>query len=1092
MHSEANMKNCGRMFCVLIVAIFAGRARVCPAAAVLDEAANIVQSSGRSGGIIGVVGGDGHLAAALAKQGAFTVHCLLPDERSRNAVRGAIAAAGRYGRVSAVVSRVDRLPYAANLLTILVVADWEAAKKRGLTVAEAARAVAPLGYGCLSSPADATALAADLKSAGMVEIAFVKDPARVRFIKPYPAAIDRWTHYLHGPDGNPVAADTVVGPPRHYQWIAGPDWLKSHETVSSITTMVTSGARLFYIEDQGPTSLAGQHDLPDKWFLVARDAFNGTFLWQVPIRRWGWREWKKSWFSPRPGGIPLNIQKKLVVDGNRVFVTLGYHAPVSVIDARTGQITDTYEHTNPTLEILHHEGTLMLSVLERDEQLTVVAVDAASGDELWRTKKTYGGTEVDYYRWRAMRGRIEPSDIDPTLNIATDGEAVALIDGDSVVCLDYATGEQRWRTTFPLEKADLTAGNIKTGGNLWTGTMIVTGGVVLHASPHKLAAFSAQTGDILWERPKAYIGHLWFEWKDVFVIDRAVWTWAGELERSKLRRGKGDSRHPRTVLGYDLKTGAIRKKIDLGCMFKTHHHHRCYRNKATARYILASRRGTEYVDLAEGRHTVHNWVRGTCHMGMMPANGFQYVPPHPCSCYGDEKIKSLNALAPLRPDELPKPNSTAAAVEKGPAYGAAKDKPGDIVADTEDWPTFRGDNLRTGSVKTAVSGTPKRRWRTRVFGNISPPTAVGDAVYLADRDAFRVVCLDAADGSVRWTHMTGAGVDSPPTWYQGTVIFGSADGRVYCLDAADGTPVWTFEAAPARRLIAVEGRLESTWPVHGSVLVEDGTAYFACGRSSQLDGGITLYALDAATGAVRERNLLAGPDYRTGPDGNVVIWKEKTSPAMMPGDEHFGENYRLPMGVLTDVLATDGARLYMRSRAFGTDLKPIGGKPDMEPAGGYLDGNYFKRMPWKYMGEYARMLVRDGDTAVYIRMFDSLRGLDPSVYFTPGKKGYLLFAVKGSGGKRGKKKRLWSERVPVRVRTMVFTAGHILIAGPPDLMDLDAFEGKAGGVLLVLDAATGKIRSRHTLQSPPVFNGAAAARGRLYIVCEDGSIACFK
>jgi hypothetical protein len=30
--------------------------------------------------------------------------------------------------------------------------------------------------------------------------------------------LDEWGHYLHGPDNNAVARDTVVGPPRRFQW----------------------------------------------------------------------------------------------------------------------------------------------------------------------------------------------------------------------------------------------------------------------------------------------------------------------------------------------------------------------------------------------------------------------------------------------------------------------------------------------------------------------------------------------------------------------------------------------------------------------------------------------------------------------------------------------------------------------------------------------------------------------------------------------------------------------------------------------------------------------------------------------------------
>ena len=164
----------------------------------------------------------------------------------------------------------------------------------------------------------------------------------LRFSKPWPPDIDEWTHYLHGADGNPVARDRVVGPPRHYQWTSGPKWLRSHETDSSISTLVTAGGRLFYIVDEAPISLAGDHDLPDKWSLAARDAFNGVFLWKVPIRRWGWREWKPSWFNTRPGDVPLNIQKRLVATRDKLYVTLGYHAPVSQLDARDNIEAELY------------------------------------------------------------------------------------------------------------------------------------------------------------------------------------------------------------------------------------------------------------------------------------------------------------------------------------------------------------------------------------------------------------------------------------------------------------------------------------------------------------------------------------------------------------------------------------------------------------------------------------------------------------------------------------------------------------------------------------------------------------------------------
>ena len=87
------------------------------------------------------------------------------------------------------------------------------------------------------------------------------------------------------------------------------------------------------------------------------------------------------------------------------------------------------------------------------------------------------------------------------------------------------------------------------------------------------------------------------------------------------------------------------------------------------------------------------------------------------------------------------------------------------------------------------------------------------------------------------------------------------------------------------------------------------------------------------------------------------------------------------------------------------------------------------------------------------------------------------------------------ERVRVMIRAMVLTDGRLFVAGPPDVVDpkdpLGAFEGRKGGVLCVIDAASGKKLDERILPSPPVFNGAADADGRLYIVEEDGSVTCF-
>jgi outer membrane protein assembly factor BamB len=1043
-----------------------------------SQRADAICSLGSSGGMIAIIG-DQHadLAISLAKRGPFTVQCLTPSDAARDQLRQSIDASGLYGSVSAITWTDPILPYMDNSINLLIVVDLGQSASMESTVQEVMRVLTPLGQAFVIPQAiskqepNKDEIQPQAESLGLVATNVdVAGNQWLQLKKNWPENIDQWTHFLHGADGNPVARDLLVGPPRHYQWTSGPSWLRSHETDSSISTMVTAQGRLFYIMDQAPISLTGQHSLPDKWALVARDAFNGVVLWEIPIRRWGWREWKNTWFINRPGDFPLNIRKRLVADGDDVYVTLGYRAPVSRIDARSGEIRQSYAQTEGAGELLYVDGRLVVAKIT-DGAVKILAVDADSGEVVWESGATYRGTTVDYLRWPTKGIAPPPSQIDPALNLASDGKVVALVDGPEIVCLDAANGQEAWRARFPSVPEDEQAGGIKSRGDLWVGTMIVSNGVVLHASPYQLAAFSQNTGEVMWSQPKRYIGHLWYEWKDVFVIDRLVWTWSAELEQGVIQVGQGKRQRqqwPRTVNGYDIQTGELRKQVELGNIFRTHHHHRCYRNKATLRYILASRRGTEFVDLQDGHHTVDNWVRGTCHVGMMPANGLQYVPPHPCRCYLDEKLIGFNVLA----SAVQQPAPTLANDQRlhvGPA-NANPDVDGQVAQPEIDWPAFRHDALRTGAIASSLPSDHAQLWHAALGGRLSAPIAVGDQVFLASVDQHRIVALSAKDGSVQWRFTAGSRIDSPPTYYRGAVLFGSADGCVYSVDASSGELVWKFTAAPTHRLIGVDGQLESAWPVHGSVLVQNDVVYFAAGRSSQLDGGITLYGLNVDSGQMLHSRTLVGPRYTV---------------------DNVEENYNLPMGALPDILIGDGTNIFMRTQAYDRELKPCQEKADLQPAGGFLDDSYFKRTPWRFRDdEYARLIVHDNRRVYYVRMFDSLRGLDPTVFFTPGQRGYLLFA-KDLNGQRD----AWRLRIPVRIRAMALTGNQLVVAGPPDVVDRDdplgAFEGRLGGRLYVLGNGSGESQKQHVLEAAPVFNGIAIARGRLVIVDERGNVSCF-
>jgi outer membrane protein assembly factor BamB len=189
--------------------------------------------------------------------------------------------------------------------------------------------------------------------------------------------------------------------------------------------------------------------------------------------------------------------------------------------------------------------------------------------------------------------------------------------------------------------------------------------------------------------------------------------------------------------------------------------------------------------------------------------------------------------------------------------------PGDLesVAPFEiaagDWPCYRRDNARTSVTETAAPKQAVQRWAFQPPspGRSTAPVAAGGTVFVG-HESGAVRALDADSGQVRWQVRTSGAVYYPPAVWNGRVYAGAADGRVYAFEAATGRRLWTFRAAPAERWIPVYGKLMSTWPVAGGVVVDNGVVYAAAGIAHY--DGLYVYALDAVTGQVNWCNDTSG------------------------------------------------------------------------------------------------------------------------------------------------------------------------------------------------------------------------------------------
>jgi len=250
----------------------------------------ILDQGKNSGGLIVHLGcGDGRLTVALGANENTLVHGLSDSSIDVDKARRHLQMEQLYGKVSVDTFDGKHLPYVDNLINLLVISvAYDVGQE------EMQRVLAPGGHIVFLRPSSSTPLVSQ---------------------KPWPTHIDQWTHFLHDSSNNAVADDR-----RH------------HDGLASVSAMVSADGRLFSLVDEGPVTLVHESA---RWSLVARDAFNGLLLWKRAFPSW---ESHLRRFRSGPPELP----RRLVAVGDRVYVTLGYGAAVSVLDARTGETVQTF------------------------------------------------------------------------------------------------------------------------------------------------------------------------------------------------------------------------------------------------------------------------------------------------------------------------------------------------------------------------------------------------------------------------------------------------------------------------------------------------------------------------------------------------------------------------------------------------------------------------------------------------------------------------------------------------------------------------------------------------------------------------------
>ena len=770
----------------------------------------------RPGLVVHLDCGDGGLTIAMAAHPKVRViqGVTLKNEQVEKC-RSNLLDQNLFGRVSVERLAAATLPYADNLVNVLVIQNWAGLERSGLALKECLRVLAPYGVAFIekTEPEAIKQLLAQVK----IEATISAKNGWAKIVKPCPKEMDEWRQCGHDETLSARSNDKLVGPPssvRWINWINGENWGDQAQVPGS--DLVSANGRTFHL-----------HILekkPKENYIIARDAFNGIELWRIPAT------------------IPKELQSGLVAvpARRRVYTVCAAEYPdmLVALDETTGKMVQKYDKINLKLfsELFaesiraghhgdrHRWGYESGHFLFLPDSVHLYVFDESTGEKLWEltipdkvawSKSPKGWTR---YLFQLSLPKVVKSDY--SASCFTIPHGVYCIDGDAkLTCRDLHTGKVLWQAATQTKNEAL---YYMASGKIMT--MSENG-----KNPKgRLRAYAAADGRFCWSQDYFY-GNT----RNMAVYDGALWM--------VMQNGAEEV----TSVAVDLETGKTIKTIAFGNEFSPCDWH-CFPTIATGNGLISS--GCSFFDprtLKTAAVATHaRFVRPPCGVGTIPANGLLYQNLNACHCE-----KSLRGVLAYGTDSAPVTDGREAwRLIRGDAATAPVH--GHPVSAT-DWPTYRHDALRSDSTSARLPETLIQKWANALPGRSSQPVVVGERVYAAVTDAHTVYALSSADGRIVWRYIASGRVDRSPTYANGRLVFGDHDGYIYCLNANNGALLWRFQAAPGSKRIMVRDQLESVWPVFGSLVARRGTVYAIAGRNNHLDGGLTLYGLDLESGTVR-------------------------------------------------------------------------------------------------------------------------------------------------------------------------------------------------------------------------------------------------
>jgi outer membrane protein assembly factor BamB len=753
--------------------------------------------SDRAGFVVHLGVRDGKTAIALSDGGRLLVHGLATNDEAVEQARATI----RENKLTGVVSierLQSRLPYADNLVNLLLADNRDEARRSIKQLADIVRVLRPGGTAFLRG--DEKAITTQAAAAKVSVAVSGTTDGWVKVVKTRPDTMDAWTHRKHDPSGNPVSTDKQVGVPTGVRWVAGPNWPTGYRK-SAVPGVVASEDRLVYVfEDEVVT--AGKPTLQNS--LIARDAYNGMFLW------------KRKSEAPVP--------TPLVSVGERVYTVLAKDGPIVSLDAITGKTLRTYEDTDHASQLFHHVGRL---IVRRNEDIR--CFDANTGKAIWN-------------RDGAVKQLLAG---DGHIYIQAEGRTASGARESQLVSLDLASGKELWKA------------GVKSWAKGSSQKLILYQDNVLVLAGKGTHGVSAKNGKHLWSYTYSLIGH-GGSFEKVVSMKALVWIHTASSNGTRQYAWEGLDPQTGSVKKRVIQPKDFPMKHRCSYDVATERYFLCgsmdFADLETGRYthFSAARNSCRTAGAIPANGLIYTFPHACgCYPMLRGFMGLATtaVPTEPVKKSDTNRLLTGPAFGQTL-------NGVTDGADAWPTYRRDAKRTGST---TSPGPS-KLDILWKHQVAAPLPTSLKAEWGLKDGGRLSAPVITGGTAFAASLDDHTLSAVDSKTGKPKWLATAAGRIDCPPTIHEGRCFFGSRDGWVYSVTADKGELIWKFRAAPAEQRILAHGQLESSWPVVGGVLVHDGLAYFLVGRHSGSDGGLFAYAVEPATGKLVWSRSIEGHD----------------------------------------------------------------------------------------------------------------------------------------------------------------------------------------------------------------------------------------